>query len=143
MKNKFCSAILFIMLILPVYSLQEENMDVATQPLQEVETIQEEQQNEIKTELQEDIVPAVPDKNISTPYKAPVSKKKIVLKFALAMLGVVISSLVIYIGLSLYNKIRDGISNNASEFMEEDAQLSSPHDFTDAVKSFLNNTKWD
>jgi hypothetical protein len=61
----------------------------------------------------------------------------------LAMLGVVGSSIVIYVGLSIYNRIREGVQSNVSYESEDNEQLASPHDFTDAIKSFLNNTKWD
>ena len=86
MKNKLCTAILFMLFALPVFSAPEADMDAITEPMQEQEVIQEE---EIQAEPQEDILPAVSDENISTPYKTPVSKKKIAIKFLLAMFGVV------------------------------------------------------
>lgn len=141
MKNKICTALLFVLLITPVFSEPEDATVSDTDVVEKIESVQEE---EILTEPQEDIAPAAPYENYQTPYKKPISRRKIVKKFLLAMLGVGFSSLVIYFGLSVYNKFREGLTTGSSSLNEEEKpKLSAPDDLTDAIKSFLNNTKWD
>lgn len=76
------------------------------------------------------------------PYKQPVSKKKTIKKFLLAMLGVGLSSLIIYIGLTLYNKLRDGFTAKPV-LPNNQTSLTTPDTLNDAVKSFLEKTKWE
>ena len=78
----------------------------------------------------------------TNPYKQPVSKKKIVMKFLAAMLGVGISSVTIYVGLTLYNKVRDGFAGEVHT-PEGETPLNTPEKMEDAVKTFLDKTKWE
>ena len=81
---------------------------------------------------------------ISERYKKAVSKKEIAKKFLKAMLGVLISSLLIYILLTIYNKLRNGFMTIEKPFPPEtDDSLSVPHDIHGAVKNFIDKTKWE
>ncbi len=80
--------------------------------------------------------------SIATTYKQPVSKKKIAKKFILAMLGVLVSSLIIFVGLSLYNKIRESFFAPSIKSDNKKEVLEDPLDLNEAVKSFLNKTHW-
>lgn len=82
------------------------------------------------------------DKKVSNiPYKQPVSKKKIALKFLAAMGGVALSSIIIYILLSVYNRIRDGLIPSAKT-SENETPLETPDNLESAVKTFLDKTDW-
>ena len=80
----------------------------------------------------------------SIPYKQPVSKRKVAKKFLLAMGGVGISSILHFVTLSLYNKVRSSIIEAAKEIPPEgETSLVTPESLTDAIKTFLEKTKWD
>ena len=57
------------------------------------------------------------------------------------MFAVLVSSITLYYGLSLYNKIRDGyavpIKTNDGE-----TSLQNPDDLESAVRTFLEKTQW-
>ena len=74
-------------------------------------------------------------------YKQPISKRKIAKKFLTAMFGVLVSSLVIFLGLSLYNKIREGFIPEIKT-PEGETPLKTPENIEEAVKTFLDKTKW-
>ena len=73
-------------------------------------------------------------------YKQPVSKKKIAKKFLAAMGGVAISSILLFLILSVYNKLREKAIESFKN--SEEASLESPEDINNAVKSFLDKTNW-
>ena len=130
MKNKIFAIIILTMLSLPISVWAVD--DVAEQPqAQEENVINQRTDDEVEE-------PNIPE----TPYKQPVSKKKIVFKFLAAMCGVGVSSLVIYFGLSLYNRIRDGYINGVNT-SDGEASLRTPDNMEEAVKTFLDKTKWD
>lgn len=80
----------------------------------------------------------------SIPYKQPVSKRKVAKKFLAAMAGVGVSSILLYVTLSLYNKVRSSIIEAAKEIPPKgETSLVTPESLTDAVKTFLEKTKWD
>ena len=76
-------------------------------------------------------------------YKQPVSKRKIAKKFLLAMAGVAISSIILYLLLSLYNKIRAGFAGSQEIDTGKEPSLETPDNLIDAVKTFLDKTRWD
>lgn len=110
----------------PVYTVQEE----VVQPTEPAVAVGEEK-----------VLPADEMDPNSFTYKQPVSKRKVAKKFLLAMGGVGISSLLIFLGLSLYNRIREGFT---SQFKTSDSETSlhTPEDLRSAVKSFLSKTNW-
>jgi hypothetical protein len=61
----------------------------------------------------------------------------IMIKFVIAMVGVIIASIVIWAGLAIYNKI---LLNNGTTSHEEDA-LKSPKTIEDAVKFFITKNR--
>lgn len=82
-------------------------------------------------------VPAVK----SIDYKQPVSKRKIAKKFLLAMGGVGISSVLLYVLLSLYNKIRESVITG-QESPKDTESLYTPDNLIDAVRTFLDKTRY-
>lgn len=62
-----------------------------------------------------------------------------IFKFFMAMIGVLVSSLAIFLGLKVYKKLilkNDAKSNN----IDYDKTLESPKDFKEAINLFLNKT---
>lgn len=92
--------------------------------------------------------PSPMDKAVNNDIEAitrkPVSKKDMALKFVMAMFGVVASSVVIYVVLSMYNKVSSGSTESIfSGFTpNKDNFLKTPENFKEAINSFLNKTDW-
>ena len=57
------------------------------------------------------------------------------------MIAVIVSSMTLYYGLTLYNKIRDGYAP-AIKTNEGETSLQNPDDMESAVRTFLEKTKW-
>ena len=74
-------------------------------------------------------------------YKEPISKRKLIKKFLTAMFAVGIFSVLLYLGLSVYNKLRNG-SIVQVKTPEGETPLSAPKSTEDAVKTFMDKTKW-
>ena len=72
--------------------------------------------------------------------KAPFGKRQLAMKFLMAMLGVAASSIVIYVGLSVYNKLMYG---NSSRLVinDDDDDFKTPTNMKDAINIFLKKTK--
>lgn len=141
MKNKLFLIIMFIVLLLPAPVLAED-VDVAVHDAVNIE----EDGNRLLNQLDEEIMPdsseAVAErKDVGLPYKEPISKRKLVKKFLLAMFAVGVSSLILYFGLTLYNSIREGNMPKVKT-LEGETPLTAPEDLSSAVKVFLNKTKW-
>ena len=129
---------MFLLLPISVWAVEETvNYDNETQ--QAIEDVVNNQQ------LDEEGVNAAEEsqafQEAATPYKQPISKKKIIKKFLLAMLGVAASSFILYFGLTLYNRLRDGMPIKVNT-PEGETPLTAPADLQGAVKSFLDKTKW-
>jgi len=137
MKNKILVIILAMFLSLPAISWAvEETVPLADEQPAAEEVVDNTQQ------LDEDYASAVENiEQPDTPYKQPISKKKIVKKFLFAMFGVLASSLILYFGLTIYNRIREGFANRVKT-PEGETPLQSPVDLEGAVKTFLDKTKW-
>ena len=75
-------------------------------------------------------------------YKQPVSKKKIAKKFLLAMAGVAISSVALFLILTIYGKIQE-IWAKTKDLDINKSALNTPDNLQDAIKIFLNKTDWD
>ena len=126
------------------------NAEIFSEPL--INPAQEETitpiSNDAEEETFEELPPTLDSISSDYAFKQPVSKKKIAKKFLFAMLGVVISSVVLFILLSIYNKIRSAfigeMSGNKS-YMEENEKniLQTPDTLPDAIKMFLDKTKWE
>lgn len=132
MKNKIFTILVLTMLSLPIQVWAVDDVHDSA-PVQE--------ENVINQKTDEEVEELTSYKQTSAPYKQPVSKKKIVLKFLAAMGGVTISSLILYVGLSLYNKLRSGHINKINT-QEGETSLKTPDDIDEAIKTFLEKTKW-
>lgn len=67
-----------------------------------------------------------------------VSIKQTAIKFLLTMGGVALSSLIIFVGLSIYNKLF--VEKSEVKFSKEDS-LSTPSNIDDAVTFFIKKNK--
>ncbi len=123
MKNRVLAIMVLMMLTMPV----------SVQALEDVENLPD---NAVEEQVQEEL-PAP----ITTPYKQPVSKRKVAKKFLLAMGGVAASSLLIYVTLSIYNRLREGFPAQP-KFLENETPLETPNDMQSAVRTFLSKTNW-
>lgn len=139
MKNKIFTIILSVILLMPAAFVNAETI-----PAPADNTIAEKEVTEINSEdlsSEEVSMTEAFSENQDIPYKQPISKKKLVKKFLLAMLAVGVSSLILYFGLSVYNRIREGLPVQIKT-SKGDSTLSAPDDFSDAVKTFLEKTNW-
>lgn len=71
-------------------------------------------------------------------YSMPASAHSVIVKFSLTMAGVAVSALIIYIGLTIYNKIR---RNFVNEMYTEEEILKTPKTRDDAIKFFIRKNK--
>lgn len=110
---------MMILLISPVYAEQEVSNDIEPKLVTE------------QSEVVDNIT-----------YKQPVSKRKIAKKFLAAMGGVLISSLALYFILSLYNKVRESFLDKEEFTKDVETSLETPDNLDDAVRIFLEKTKW-
>lgn len=145
LRNRIFTILLALTLAMPI----TVNAEIFSEPL--VNPAQEETLSPLPTDTQEETVEKLPpelnDPN-SYAFKQPVSKKKIAKKFLLAMLGVTISSIVLFVLLSLYNKVRKTLIDGASAVQKlsadnDETSLQTPESLTQAIKIFLDKTKWD
>ena len=137
MKNKIFGIILAIMLSLPtaVWAVDDVAVNEDVQP--SLEEVAEPSTLDEETDAEEVQTPVMP----VAPYKQPISKKKIIKKFLMAMGGVVVSSLLLYGGLTAYNRVRTGFAKPIKT-PEGETPLQTPDDLEGAVKTFLEKTKW-
>ena len=70
----------------------------------------------------------------SAAISAPIND--VIVKFSITMIGVVISIVSIFIGLTIYNKIRNNLGLNT-----EDEILKAPKTKDDAIKFFIRKNK--
>ena len=120
--------------MMPVLAEESAPSELLNQPAEELATKTKNKLPDNNIEVQE--IPTT--KNM---YKQPVSKKKIAKKFLLAMAGVAISSIFLYLALTLYNTIRKGLTKTISTETKE-ASLETPDDMQSAIKVFLDKTNW-
>lgn len=122
--NKLFAIILSIVLLSPMYALATDSVvDVDTQPV--VNTI-------------DDDVTAEENK---VDYKEPMAVKKIAKKFLVAMGAVAGSSLLIFFGLTAYNRVRDNVLSALSN-QNGETSLVAPENYEDAVRTFMDKTNW-
>ena len=127
MKNKFFLIILLASLSLPACVWAVDENAVGAEPAPIVNLLDEDR---------------VEFKDVEeTPYKHPISKRKIAKKFLAAMGGVAVSSFAIFFLLTLYNRIREGYCTKVTN-PEGETSLETPDDLNSAVRIFLDKTKW-
>lgn len=71
-------------------------------------------------------------------YSMPASAHSVIVKFSLAMVGVLISTLLIFVGLTIYNKIRE---NYLSDLSPEEEVLKTPKTRDEAIRFFIRKNK--
>jgi uncharacterized membrane protein YvbJ len=133
MKNKILTIFIAILLAIPCYA---ELVDEYVEDVPQTQTENLLPDNKVEQTLPPTELPK------SSAYKQPVSKKKIAKKFILAMSGVAISSIVIFLLLTLYNKFRNEFVAQVKSVNGE-IPLQSPDDMEGAIRTFLEKTKWD
>lgn len=134
MKNKIFAIILTVLLSLPI-SISAVNADL-NEPIEISQTVETEAESVLEKELAE-VSDAVKDDS----YKQPISIRKIAKKFGFAMMGVAISSFLIFFSLSVYNRVRETVIGRVKT-PEGETSLSTPENLTDAIKVFLEKTRW-
>lgn len=142
--NKLFAIIIMCSLSLPVLAIEGQEADLGTSSnntYEEVQNAVEELNQNVETKTEETILPAS-KQEINTQYKKPVSKKKLAKKFIIAMLCVVGASVFLYLSLSVYNRIRNIMLGQNSTQQEGETPLDTPVDLTEAIKTFIDKTKW-
>ena len=127
--KKLFAILIMSSLLLPVLAIEEQ--EVGVEP---------ENQSAVEDVVTSDIQPALAQEQDST-YKTPTSKKKLVKKFIIAMFCVVGTSIFLYGTLSIYNKMRDILAQGTTP-PEGEKPLDAPTDLTEAVRTFVEKTKW-
>lgn len=126
MKKRVLAFFCLLLLLTPAFAVEPSGADVQVSPKPvPVESAQETKQ---ASSTDNKIV-----------YKQPVSKRKIAMKFIYAMCGVAVSSILLFVLLSLYNKIRSRVVQPPS--FDYTNTLTSPNNLKDAVNIFLEKTK--
>ena len=139
LKNKFCIILLLISMTLPAFAeMPVSSLDLEL--IDEQELIQD--SGSINEKIIEDVELKQSEKEpeVLIGYKQPTQKRLIAKKFLAAMGGVLISSLVLFVMLSVYNKIRQAVISPSSQ--EEDVVLESSKSLQEAITTFLDKTKW-
>ena len=89
-----------------------------------------------------DVVPVINSdiqQKQSVPFKQPTSKKALIKKFLYAMGGVTASSLILYFGLTAYNRLRYNVIKTATS--DYSNTLNTPDNLKDAVNIYLEKTR--
>jgi len=129
--NKLFAIIIMCSLSLPVLAIDEQEVGVEPQDNNTVEEV---------TSNEKLLPPG--EQDFSTTYKQPTSKKKLAKKFLIAMLCVAGTSVFLYGVLSIYNKVRDGLISQSPLPPEGEKPLDTPVDLTEAVRTFIDKTRW-
>ena len=140
--KKFFAILIMCSLTLPVFSIDEQEAWGTSSNENIVETVQPEAASDQDTNITENELAPIREDSFSSQYKQPTSKKKLAKKFIIAMLCVAGASVFIYITLNIYNKIRDGLTADTTIPPEGEKPLDAPSDITEAVKTFIEKTKW-
>lgn len=143
LKNKILLILLMFALATPIMANGEIFSEPLVNPAQE-ETVVPIETEEIESVQPEQTLPEELQDPNSYTFKQPVSKRKIAKKFLLAMTGVGISSVILFLMLSLYNKLRESFKSGMIQTSNDrEAPLETPNNLTDAVRTFLDKTHWE
>ena len=141
LKNKILTIVIALVLVAPTISVHKSIDKVGTLMLFPPYSVAFAEGIEQVAENTENV--GWEDQDASTiPYKQPVSKKKMAKKFLMAMGGVAISSILLFVFLTIYNKIRASILAPKNDQQSGETSLVTPETLTDAVKTFLDKTKY-
>lgn len=141
--NKLFAILIMCSLSLPVIAIEGQEAEGAPETTNNLEVLTTEEIDELnRTTPQESNMLTTPE-SLPSRFKEPMSKKKLAKKFIIAMLCVAGTSVFLYGTLSVYNKVRDGFTEQGSAPATEGEQpLETPSDLTDAVKTFIEKTHW-
>lgn len=130
--KKLFTIVIAILLSLPLLAWAVDDT------VADVDVVETEQTEQVANQIDEDIQLEEQEQNT----QQPVSKRKIMKKFFAAMSGVVVSSILIYLLLTVYNRVREQVINRVKT-PEGETSLKTPDELDAAVKIFLEKTKWD
>ena len=130
--KKLFTIVIAILLSLPLLAWAVDDT------VADVDVVETEQTEQVVNQIDEDIQLEEQEQNT----QQPVSKRKIMKKFLAAMSGVVVSSILIYLLLTVYNRVREQVINRVKT-PEGETSLKTPDELDAAVKIFLEKTKWD
>lgn len=141
MKNKIIFITLVALLSIPVQisatedlsALQNEPSNIEDVVVTDGELVQKLDENETSLNSAEETT--------VIPHKEPISKRKLVKKFLIAMFAVGLSSFALYFGLTIYNKFKTSPAQKVKT-PDGEASLTTPKDMESAFKIFLEKTKW-
>ena len=136
--NKLFAILIMLSLSIPVIAIDE--VEQVPENKESLELIQPEDIPELSKETtasESDFSEELP-----SPYKTPYSKKKLAKKFIIAMLCVAGCSFFLYGSLTVYNKFRDGFLSQTPTPPEGEKPLEAPNDLTEAIKTYIEKTKW-
>ena len=152
LKNKILTIIIALVLVAPTISVKNSIDKVGTHSLfppcsvalaESVEQTEENTENVGWEERERSHQIQQEKQEASTiPYKQPVSKRKMAKKFLIGMGSVAVSSILLFLILTVYNKIRESILAPKQDQQSGETSLVTPENLTDAVKTFLDKTKY-
>lgn len=152
LKNKILTVVIALVLVAPTISVHKSIDKVGTLMLfppysvafaEGIEQVAENTENVGWEERKRSHQIQQEEQDASTiPYKQPVSKKKMAKKFLMAMGGVAVSSILLFVFLTIYNKIRASILAPKNDQQSGETSLVAPETLSDAVKTFLDKTKY-
>ena len=140
---------LFVILIILIISLpifaenlpEAEGVDIQTETTENTETVA---QYDIMTKDTVSVPETAPSQLVPKEHlKRPMSKKKLAKKFLIAMLCVTGTSIFVYGTLKIYNNICSNINKQIIDDGNCGQSLEAPQEITEAVKSFVEKTKWE
>lgn len=152
LKNKILTIVIALVLVAPIVSVENSIDKVGTHSLfppcsvalaEGVEQTEENTENVGWEERERSHQIQQEKQEASTiPYKQPVSKRKMAKKFLIGMGSVAVSSILLFLILTVYNKIRESILAPKQDQQSGETSLVTPENLTDAVKTFLDKTKY-
>lgn len=152
LKNKILTIFIALVLVAPTISVKNSIDKVGTHSLfppysvalaEGVEQTEENTENVGWEERERSHQIQQEKQEASTiPYKQPVSKRKMAKKFLIGMGSVAVSSILLFLILTVYNKIRESILAPKQDQQSGETSLVTPENLTDAVKTFLDKTKY-
>jgi len=142
--NRFLAILIICMLSCPVIAIEGQDITEPVQSTEQIETLTEQETDIINNTNALPEAVATPSENkMYSGYKEPVSKKKLIKKFIIAMLCVAGASVFLYLALSVYNRLREIFTENVAIPPEGEKPLETPADLTEAVKTFIDKTHWE
>lgn len=136
LKNKFCTILLLISMMLPAFA-ETPVSSLDLEPIEEQELVLDSEKRE-ENVLQTPLPNSEPASSIG--YKQPTQKRVIAKKFLAAMGGVLISSILLFVLLSIYNKIRQTVITSSGQ--EDEVVLEASKNLKEAIRTFLDKTNW-